>query len=285
MLSPMRRTLLAATALSVSLLAGLASHPGVDSHAASMPCLRAMTAVATYCGAPRHHFALEARVTPRRLPRVKSTPVRLDLLAKVGTNDGTQPSALRELAMDVGREMEFDADGVAVCRYPQIRGKGPRAARRVCRGSVVGGGLARVQIASAGGEQSPPRAVPLTAFNGGEAEGKMRLLVHGLDPWVVGSRPFVATIIDHARRGEHVVVRIPRIASGSGSVLSLKLRLGRSLNHRGTRRSYLRSSCPRSGLRISVPKALLIRELPPLPGAASRAVFRGNATIPCRSSQ
>jgi hypothetical protein len=110
---------------------------------------------------------LGAEVSPGKLPANEYVPVTWTIFGKVGTNDGTHPSALREAVVDIDKDVRLNAEGFPVCGPGRLDGLGTKAARRACRDAFLGEGEAHLEIAK-------PAKAPvvssrrLLVFNGGK---------------------------------------------------------------------------------------------------------------------
>ena len=163
----------------------------------------------------------------------------------MSSSDGRKPDALREVKVDLDKNGRLNAKGLPACGRRQIEDLGLESARRACRKSIVGAGVAHVAIGSS--EQEPPAVpVPLTLFNGGVRGGTTTLLIHGSVPGP-SPAPIVATVrirkTHKGRYGLTAVAAIPVIANGNGSVLDFRLAIKRLFTYKGERQSYAMARC------------------------------------------
>jgi hypothetical protein len=152
---------------------------------------------------------------------------------------------LREVKIDLDKNGALDVTGLRACGRRQIKNLGPKSARRACRKSIVGAGIAHVAIGST--EQNPPAVpVPLTLFNGGVRGDTTTLLIYASVPGP-SPTPIVATVkvrkTHKDRYGLRAVAAIPVIAAGSGSVLDFKLAIKRLFTYEGEQQSYAMARC------------------------------------------
>jgi hypothetical protein len=225
---------------------------------------------------PSLHFDLAARVAPRMLPRGEAAPVALRLAGFVKTRDGTHPSALREILLDVDRDVVLSAASLPACRGRLLKGLDVREARTRCRDSIVGRGEAHVAISPE--EEIVPAT--LTLFNGGVADGKRSLYIHS---FLATPNPtaYVASVaMQKIGSGLHTIARIPPIANGQGSLVDFDLTIERALTHPDETKSYLEAKCPDDVFKVNVGK-LLFRNETSSPGVASTTVLKGGLTVPC----
>jgi hypothetical protein len=227
-------------------------------------------------------FTVDGSVAPRKLPAHEFFPIELGVRGTIADSDGLQPPNLREVVADFDRDVSLDADGLPACGASQIRFRRTKAARRVCRESIVGTGVAHLGVEASG--QTPLVApVQLTFFNGGERDGTTTLLIHGSDPALELS-PVVARVKIHSsgssQGGRHAVARFPSIAEGSGTVLDFRFEINRRFWHQGAKRSYLTAKCPEGHLSASLPKVSFRNEVP-VGGRAPVSVLKGTLILPC----
>lgn len=227
---------------------------------------------------PTLNFALKASVVPAKLPSHGLEQAGLRLAGKVATTDGTHPAALREMVLDVDRDVRINTEGLPACRRPQLSGD-TAAVRRACRDAIVGSGTAQFEVAPPGLERAVLSS-PLTLLNGGTRNGETRLFLHAhLDTTPPET---LLTTVEIRRKGDglHTVIRIPPTASGEGSLTSFRFELLREYTHRGDAASYFEARCPDEVFKLNVPQALFKNEAQ-IPGVAASTVLRGGYTIPC----
>lgn len=206
------------------------------------------------------------------------------IFASVRRADGTHPSALREMVLEVDKDVEVDFRGLPVCEPPAIRLPPVLPTlRRVCRKAIVGSGRVTWEVAFA--QQSPIR-VPtrLTVFNMGMEKGVRTLSV--LSFITVPVPAVIATTVAITRRGKglRAVVKVPRIVGGAGSLLAFRLKLRRIFFHRGERRSFLSGRCPDGKFLIAYPKAVFRNETS-APGVAAQTILKGGIVVPCKAKR
>ncbi len=233
---------------------------------------------------PSLQFDLGAEVAPMTLSKSQMQPVALDFHGRVSMPDGTHPSALREMTIELDHDLSIDTTGVSVCRpAPQydIR-MPPGALRRRCKGSIVGGGKAGVEIAFPE-DPSIREQSPVSIYNGGLRDGAQTLYVHSLVRVPVPVE-IVSTIeikrVRQKRYGSRLIVKIPVIAGGSGSLLDFDLRIKRLFELGGVHRSVVTARCPDGRLDVKA-ESLLFRNEAHTPGVAPTTTMKGDLTIPC----
>jgi hypothetical protein len=235
-------------ALTIAVAAAAAmTHP---SAAQTSVCVRRQatsSVVAGPCGPPLPSVEVEAALQPTRLPKRRLAPIALQFAGSIGTDVGSQPPPLSKVTIEFDRQGAVSAEGLPVCRRRRLLVVGSRAARRICRASIVGTGTVQIEA-----EPSGPVSAPLTFFNAGTRGRMTRLLVYAKLP--IGP-PILATMkIAPTEQGLHgltATMHIPRIEDGKASPVGFQLKIGRLFSHNGAaRRSYAEARC-RNGHLIS----------------------------------
>jgi hypothetical protein len=184
-------------------------------------------------------------ITPTKLPKRGQAPIKAFISAAIAARDGGHPPAAREAVVDLDRNVRIDAAGLPACKAGKLSSRDTAAARRVCGAAIVGTGSARVQIAFP--EQPPITATtPLVMFNGGVEGRKTTLFIHAF--LTVPVPAAVVTTVELApapgRYGTHIVVKVPPIVGGAGSLIAAELEVDRKFTAKGEKRSYLSAGCP-----------------------------------------
>jgi hypothetical protein len=188
-------------------------------------------------------ISLDGKITPKRLPREGSAPVRVSLVTEIAAaTKGKAPPQLTELALAINRYGHLEGKGLPICEVADIQPATTQKAKEACGGSLVGRGSFQASLLLP--EQSPfPARGELYAFYG-TYKGKPAILAHvyGTDPVPTSfTLPFV---ISKAKGifGTLLTAKLPRDANNS--VTGLELELGRSFRAGGKARSFASASCP-----------------------------------------
>jgi hypothetical protein len=226
----------------------------------------------------RVEFEPDGAVMPKKLPPHEFAPVGLEIHGTIAMEGGGHPVALHEVVVDVDKDVALDASGLSACRRRLLERRDVADARRLCRGAIVGSGVAHVGLASS----NTILKAPLTLFNGGTFGGETRLFVQS----AVGTRdpvPVVSSVkIQRKYSGLHMVLRIPRILEGDGSLLDFRLKVERRFTSKDTEHSYLSGKCPDEVFRVNVPN-VLFRNDARLPGVENATSLKGRLAVPCSS--
>jgi hypothetical protein len=260
----MRRNLLVALALSAALAVGVAALAS----AASVK-IQAGNLIATFGGT----------ASPKAMPKTKYVPVTTNIFGKVETTDGTHPSALREVVVDIDKDTKINVKGLPVCKAGQLEARDTAAAKKVCGKTTLGSGLAHVEIAFP--EQKPILVdSPITVFNGGEKGGKVKLLIHVFITVPVPAAIVTQVTIQRKGSGIHSIAKIPVAAGGSGSAIDFRFKLGRTFAYKGKKVGYFEAKCPDGKFKVTTPKILFKNEAK-IPDVAPSTTLKGSLFVPC----
>lgn len=260
----MRRNLILALALAAVLSLGVAAIASAVS-----TTLRAGNIITTFGGS----------TSPKALSKNAYTPVTTNIFGKIGTSDGTHPSALREVIFDIDKDVKINVKGYPVCKPGQLEARDTKSALKVCGSAVLGEGEAHAEIAFP--EQSPIKVgSPLTIFNGGEKGGKVKLLIHIFLTVPVPAAVVTEVTISRKGTGIHSIAKIPVVAGGSGSALDFKFKLGKTYSYKGKKVGYFEAKCPDGVFKANVKKVLFKNEAK-IPNVQAVTSLKGSLAVPC----
>jgi len=259
----MRRNLMAALALTAVLALGVAAVAS-----ATQTTLRAGNLVVTFGGT----------VSPKALPKTTYTPVTTKMFGKITTSDGTHPSAFREAVVDIDKDVKLNVKGFPACKGGQLEARDTKAAMKVCGSTVLGNGIAHVEIAFP--EQKPIIVTsPLTIFNGGEKGGKITLYFHIFLTVPVPAAVVTTVTIQRKGSGIHAIAKIPVVAGGSGSALDFSFKLGKTFSYKGKKVGYGEARCPDGVFKAKV--SAVFKNEAHIPGVAATTAPKGSLAVPC----
>lgn len=183
--------------------------------------------------------------TPTTLPKHENAPIKLYGNAKFSTVDGSRPSPLRRLEIEFDKHGAVETRGLPKCTQAKLVATTTAAARRNCRGAIVGKGFgtALVELPEQRGIKA---SSPLTLFNGPKVHGNPSVLGHAhLDYPAPTTYVILIEIekISNGRYGFRTVADFPRIANDYGSPLSGNLTIGREWEYKGKTLSYANAHC------------------------------------------
>ncbi len=184
-------------------------------------------------------------LSPTRLPRSGTAPIKVSVGGQISTTDKTDPPKLTKLSIDLNKNGQIDTTGLPVCAYDSIQPGSSSRALSACRSSLVGKGTFKAEITLA--NQKPyPSGGRMLLFNGTEG-GKPVLFGH-----IYAAHPFATSFV--------IVFKMKKIGKGDfgtslsavfpatllnwGNITGIDLALSRTYSFHGDRHSYLSAGCP-----------------------------------------
>jgi hypothetical protein len=180
---------------------------------------------------------------PRSLPRRQFAPIDFQGYFDITAKDGGKPVALEEAVIDFDRDGRLSAGGLPTCPPERVANVGPREARRLCAGAIVGSGHLEALIELPGGPV--PASSALTIFNGPLQDGNPTVVLHARTT-APATQTFAIVVPLEQRAGSfryRATLRLPPIAAGLGSVTHVDVKVGRRFNTGGEHRSYVSAHC------------------------------------------
>jgi hypothetical protein len=186
--------------------------------------------------------SFDADFAPHTLPREKPAPVSVKVEGKVRAADGRHPPALRWLEIMINRNGRLRSQGLPTCSASSLQSTSTATALDRCRSALVGKGSFHA-VVSLGREISTGGKI--LAFNSRRA-GRQALVLHLFAGTPVRFTLVVPLAIGNLKQGTFGTIlraKIPRLASGLGSVTEIDLTIGRRYSYKGERRSYVSAAC------------------------------------------
>jgi hypothetical protein len=197
-------------------------------------------------------FTVNGDFAPKKLPKNKLAPVKLNVKGELKTANGAHPPALKEVVVDFDKNAANDVKGLPVCTQGKLVAQDTTSAKKACKGSIVGEGTTEVVVEFP--EQKPFTAKgPLVFFNGGKKGGKITLFIHAYVAVPAPTALITTTTIQKVHSGRYglkTVSKIPVIAGGSGSVIKFDFTVNPKLT------PYAMAKCPDGHLNARVTKAI-----------------------------
>jgi hypothetical protein len=192
--------------------------------------------------------------TPETLSKTKPTPIAFLAEGKIKTLDGTHPPAVKEVFVETDKNGAITVKGYPTCKAGELQSRDTKHAIEACPDAIIGEGKATAAIAFP--EQGDVLASSkIVVFNGGESGGVITLYIHAYLTVPVPAA-IVTTVkikkIHHGRYGTLSTASIPKIAGGSGSVVSFNLKIDKKYTYKGKRISVLTAKCPDGKLQAHV---------------------------------
>jgi hypothetical protein len=187
--------------------------------------------------------------TPRKLPQRAFAPIDFQGFAKVTAMSGGVPPPLERVLLDFDRDGRLTTAGLPTCAPSQIETASPSEARSRCPGAIVGTGSVKALIAREG--QAPlPATSALTLFNGPRQGGNPSVVFHA-QTTVPALQTFAVLVPIVRRSGAYsyrATLELPPIADGKGSLVYVKVKVGKRFRSAGAERSYVSARCSDSVL-------------------------------------
>lgn len=186
----------------------------------------------------------DGKLSPHRLPRSGTAPVRVAVSANIQPVSGKAPPQLRRIKIEINRNGHLDTRGLPVCSLSEIQPSTTQDALSQCRRSLVGTGTFSAKLLVSGTAPFPSEG-KMYAFNS-VLHGRPAILAH-----VYGTKPAPVsyTIPFEIRKtkgtyGLVLTAEFPQFDSHKGYVSGISLDLGRNFSAGGRRHSYLSAGCP-----------------------------------------
>lgn len=187
---------------------------------------------------------LRGGVSPRTLPRDRSTPVSVHLQAGIRTVNSVPLPRVKKISLELAYRGVLDTYGLPLCPRSRLRALDTRHAVAACGAALVGKGslYSRVFVPS----QAPfGLHFRLLAFNGKTHQGRTAIWVLAYSP-----NPPVSFILPfHVRRQPGpfrtvLVSVVPRSVGPWPHFAHFSMVVSRRYRFRGRVHSYLSASCP-----------------------------------------
>jgi hypothetical protein len=188
--------------------------------------------------------SINGGITPKSLPRDHRVPVAVSLVGGVHTSDGSPIPRVNWIRLELAYRGQLFRHGLAVCPQVRLESTDNVQAMRACGPAIVGHGKLYAEIFVPNQDPFGVHA-HLLAFNGQTKAGRPAVLVHAYT-----SNPPVSFIIPftvHHRKGAFRTVLVTTIRRSVGPwphVANFQIRVSRTFNLHGAKRSYLSASCP-----------------------------------------
>ncbi len=184
-------------------------------------------------------------VAPKVLPRTGTAAVAVGVRGRIRALAGGPPPSLRRIAIEVNRVGVLDQQGLPTCPARALEASTTAAALTACGRAVVGEGRAGGLLVLP--EQAPtPFDGRVVAFNGRLPDGRPAILAH-----LFVGRPAPLTFVlafavgrAHGAFATRLVATVPARTRRTAHITSFSLRLHRTYEVDGERRSFLSAGCP-----------------------------------------
>ncbi|HXR30353.1 MAG TPA: NHL repeat-containing protein [Solirubrobacterales bacterium] len=191
--------------------------------------------------------AVNANLSPKRLPRDGAAPIAVAVGWQIATTDGSPPPRLKGLSIQINRHGRFERAGLPTCAYAKIQPATTQRALANCRAALVGRGSFSAEIALKGQEgESYEARGQLLVFNG-EVKGKPVLFGQIYSPRPFATSfviPFEVAELGKGAYGTVLSATLPKTLRSWGNLTGIEMRLSRKYGFKGKRRSYISAGCP-----------------------------------------
>lgn len=180
---------------------------------------------------------------PQTLPRRHYAPIEFQGHIDISARRGMALSPLQQALIDFDHDGRLSVAGLPTCAPETIAEEGTEAARRTCRGSIVGTGHVGAAIAALGA--AVQTRVPLTIFNGPRLATGPSVVLHARTLVPLPETYAILVPIEHLSGGFRYRARIdlPPLAGGLGALTHIDARIGRRYRAGGRSRSYVSARC------------------------------------------
>src|SRR6478672_9257965 len=203
------------------------------------------SALAQTVRAGRLIVTVEGGFTPHTLPTNRPGSITLSARSTIRTSDGSHLPALEELSLKFDKHTGVFTKGLPVCTRQKLESTTTKAAKNACGRALVGTGQAGAEIEFP--EQPPFFAkAPMLIFNAPPNHGHPVFLFH-VYAFVPAPTTFITTAQitrAHGLYGTDVLIKVPSIVAGQGSLSFAELSIHRTWTYKGRERSLLYGSCP-----------------------------------------
>jgi hypothetical protein len=186
--------------------------------------------------------AFSGEITPQKLPRAGSAPVKVAVGTAISAANGKTPPQLTKITIAINRHGHLDPTGLPVCAVEDIQPATTQKALEACRGSLVGEGHFSASVALSR-QASFPSDGKMFAFNG-TYNGRPAILAH-----VYGTEPvptsFTLPFVIGRSKGTFATTLTSTLpADDNNFVTGIDLTLHRTFTYRGKQRSFAVAGCP-----------------------------------------
>ncbi len=188
----------------------------------------------------------DGSVKPKKLPKNKRKPVKLNVSGKIQTKDGSTPPVSRKAVIDFDKQGAVYTKGKPACNPKKLVNRRTKQAVKKCRKSLIGSGTTKAIIDFP--DQDPFVAKgPLRAFMGPKIHGKQSIIIH-VFAYVPAPTAFVVPVLisHHApgrKFGLRTVTKIPTISGGNGRLTSFDIHFNKKWRHKGQARRFATAEC------------------------------------------
>jgi hypothetical protein len=191
---------------------------------------------------------------PRSLPRDRFAPIRAFFHGRIRTVDGTRPSPIRKLVLEVDRHTLVETRGLPKCSKRKLIATTTKQARHLCPGAIIGTGVGSAEIELP--EQRPVEvSSPITIFNGPEVDGNPTGIGHAHLDYPAPATYLVQSEVERIHRGRYgyrIEINLPKILNDYGSAVYGRVAIDRKWTFEGKQLSIANARCADGRLQARV---------------------------------
>ena len=191
---------------------------------------------------------------PTALPRDHDAPIKLFGHGRIRTVDGTRPSPLRKIVIELDKHGHAETRGLPKCTLQKLTATTTQQARKMCAGAIVGTGFGTAMI-ELPEQQRIEASSPILIFNGPEMHGNPSGIGHAHLTYPVPTTYLVQAELEkvnNGRYGYRVEVDLPKIVNDYGSGIYGRLKIDRKWTYKGMRLSVANARCADGRLQARV---------------------------------
>jgi hypothetical protein len=216
--------------------------------------LAALAAIALLAGGSAYGLTVRAGniiangdggFAPTALPRDHDAPIKLFGHGRIRTVDGTRPSPLRKIVVELDKHGHAETRGLPKCTLQKLVATTTKQARKMCPGAVVGTGFGTAMIELPEQERIEVSS-PILVFNGPEVHGNPSGIGHAHLTYPAPVTYLVQAELEkvnNGRYGYRVEVDLPKIANDYGSGVYGRLKFDRKWTYKGKLLSVANARC------------------------------------------
>jgi hypothetical protein len=188
--------------------------------------------------------SLDGGISPNKLPRDHAVPVAVHLAGGVSTSDDSPLPRVNWIKLELAWRGQLFTKGLAVCPRERLGDTTSTQAIKACGDALVGRGQLYARVFLPNQQPFGVHSTLLT-FNGKTPAGRPAVWAHAYS-----SNPPVSFVIPFTVRHQPgafrtvLVTTIRRSVGPWPHVANFQIKVEKSFDYRGERRSYLSASCP-----------------------------------------
>jgi hypothetical protein len=191
---------------------------------------------------------------PKALPKDHVAPIRVSMHGRVRTVDGSRPSPVREIVLEVDRHSLVETRGLPFCTRAKLIATNTKQARRNCPDAIIGTGFG-TGVVELPEQQPVEESSAITIFNGPSKDGNPTAFGHAHINYPAPTTiiaPAEVQKIDAGRYGYRIIVHFPKLINDYGSPTYGRITINRKWRYRGQMLSIANASCADGRLQARV---------------------------------